>query len=71
MVSFNSATWSWMPVSVQSQVASFKRSFSDSKTFFKRFPWTSLASNMMHRSAKRAYNESGYNKFTLLLWKVN
>ena len=36
-----------MPVSVQSQVASLRRSFRDSSTFFRRFPCTSLASNIL------------------------
>ncbi len=44
-----SMAWSWMPESAQSHVASFKRSFRDSRTFFSRFPWTSLASNILER----------------------
>ena len=36
-----------MPAAVQSQVASFKRSFNESITFLRRCPWTSLASNML------------------------
>jgi hypothetical protein len=31
-------TCSWMLVSLQSHVASFRRSFSDYNTFFNRFP---------------------------------
>ena len=36
------------PASEKFQVASFKRYVSESTTFFKRLPWTSLALNMMH-----------------------
>ena len=40
-------TWSWIPESAQSQVASFNRSFSDSSTFLSRLPWTRRASNIL------------------------
>ena len=45
-----SMAWSWIPVSAQSHVASLSKSFKDSRTFLRRFPWTSLASNIFGTS---------------------
>ena len=50
-----SIAWRLMPVELQSHVASFSKSFTASKTFFRSDPWTRRASNILNSASWCSY----------------